>query len=103
MQNKDFFSVKNAYDSVCGVFQSEIDKRWLIDIDKEDLPIYEEIKAKVIELQSIITNREYKILAELPTKSGMHIITNPFNLDQFNKVYPNIQIHKNNPVNLYIP
>jgi len=103
MSNKDFYSVKQAYDSVCGVYQSEMDKRWIIDIDKEDMPIYEEIKKKVIDLQSLILNRKYTILAELPTKSGMHIITNPFNLMEFNKIYPSIAIHKNNPVNLYIP
>src|SRR6478609_597871 len=103
MSNKDFYSVKQAYDSVCGVYQSEIDKRWIIDIDKEDMPIYEEIKKKVIELQSTILNREYSILAEIPSKTGIHLISNPFNLGEFSKQYSHIQIVKNNPTNLYIP
>ncbi len=103
MSNGDYQSIYKAYTSVCGEYHSEIDKRWLIDLDASDMMIYDEIKNFVIGLQSQITNREYKILAELPTKSGMHIITNPFNLELFTKKYPMIEIHKNNPVNLYIP
>lgn len=103
MSNGDFYSIRKAYDSVCGEYHSEIDKRWLIDIDKEDLGKKDEIVGCVNLLQNKITNKPYKILAILPSKSGVHIITNPFNLEEFKKWYPTIEIHKNNPVNCYIP
>jgi hypothetical protein len=103
MSNKDFSNVRKAYDSVCGIYQDEIDKRWLIDIDKDDLDKTEEI-AKFIEgLHTLVKNKPYKILARIPSKSGMHIITNPFNLETFNKYYPNIECHKNNPTSIFIP
>ena len=42
-----------------------------------------------------------KVVACLPTKNGYHLITNPFRLDKFKEMYPNIDIHKNNPTLLY--
>jgi len=103
MSNGDFYGVRKAYDSVCGAYHSEMDKRWLIDIDKEDIPNRGRIVEVINLLQSSITNREYSILAILPSKSGSHIITNPFNLESFSKEFPSIEVHKNNPTNLYIP
>jgi hypothetical protein len=74
-----------------------------MDIDKEDLLYVNSITGAVKFLHSSITNREYKILASIPSKSGIHIITNPFNLAEFTKAFPSIEVHKNNPTNLYIP
>ena len=42
-----------------------------------------------------------KFIAEIPTKSGCHLITTPFNLQQFKEKYPDIDVHKNNPTLLY--
>lgn len=103
MSNDVFNEVHKAYNSVCGEYHSEMDKRWILDIDKEDLPKFDEILQFVQDLHDEIQNRDYNILAVLPTKSGKHIITNPFNLDKFSKKYPEISVHKNNPVNCYIP
>jgi hypothetical protein len=103
MMNKDFYNIRKSFDSVCGNYHAEMDKRWLIDIDKEDLPIYPEIKQYVEFLHNEIkSEKDYKILAEIPSKSGMHIITNPFNLDLFSKKFPTISIHKNNPTSLWV-
>lgn len=103
MSNGDFYGVRKAYDSICGEYHSEMDKRWLIDIDKQDIPDYLRIITTVQDLQKDILNREYCILSVLPSKSGFHIITNPFNKEAFNKIWPNVEIHCNNPTNLYIP
>ena len=43
------------------------------------------------------------ILKELPTKNGIHLITTPFNLQKFRSDYKDIEVHKDNPINLYIP
>jgi hypothetical protein len=46
------------------------------------LPI--QITNKIIEIQVVpIKNNKYKILAELPTRHGYHLISNPFRLDKF--------------------
>ena len=45
-----------------------------------------------------------KMLELIPSKNGYHIITNPFNLEFFNNVCDDkIEVHKDNPTNLYIP
>lgn len=107
MGNKDFYNVRKAYDSVCGIYQDEQDKRWLIDIDEEDLDKVDKIRQYVnlahLSMSQHERAKDYKILAEIPSKSGIHIITNPFNLANFATQWPSISIHKNNPVNLWIP
>ena len=42
-----------------------------------------------------------KFKALIPTKSGFHLITTPFDMSTFAKQYPNIDVHKNNPTLLY--
>lgn len=37
------------------------------------------------------------------TKSGYHLITKPFDMQVFRERFPDIDVHKNNPTNLYIP
>lgn len=103
MSNGDFYGVRKAYDSVCGEYHSEIDKRWLIDIDTQDVITLAGIRNDIQTLQGNILNREYSILAEIPSKAGYHLITNPFNLAAFTQKHPDIEVHKNNPTNLYIP
>lgn len=107
MMNKDFYNVRKAYDSVCGNYHGEIDKRWIIDVDSQDgdrLKVCaksKSIEKFINEEHAKITNKDYKVLAEVSTKNGYHIITNPFNLEAFNKAYPDVEVHKNNPTLLY--
>lgn len=101
MQNKDFCGVRKSYDSVCGNYHAEMDKRWLVDIDTKNQIEIDYVKECVSALQEKIANRSYSILAELETKSGFHLITNPFNLAEFSKVCPHIEVHKNNPTLIY--
>lgn len=103
MQNKDFYNIRKSYDSVCGNYHSEMDKRWLIDIDTKDPDVISRISDYVASLQAKIENREYKILEQIETKQGVHLITNPFDLSSFKPMYPDIEVHKNNPTLLYIP
>jgi hypothetical protein len=103
MQNKDFYNIRKSYDSVCGNYHSEMDKRWLVDIDTKDEKVVAEIRRSVYLLHSKIGNRDYRVLAELETKNGYHLITNPFNLDEFSRIFPGVEVHKNNPTLLYMP
>lgn len=112
IMNKDFKSVRRAYNSACGEY-SNGDKRWLIDIDntKEISPLMlatidyecEPISNVKFDEVGLPVDLDSKLLAIIPTKSGVHLITKPFNMEKFKKKYPDINVHKNNPVNLYIP
>ncbi len=107
LRDKDYYGVRKGYDSICGEYHKEIDKRWIIDLDRvneNDKEWEEKVKSVSFVINSLQTENKgtYKILAEIPSKSGMHIISNPFNINEFQKLFPDIDIHKNNPTNLYI-
>lgn len=105
MSNGEYHNIYRAYTSVCGEYHAELDKRWIIDLDKQDLHLTDEIRNYISNQHQKLGSHEkagrYKILAEIPSKSGLHIITNPFDLTTWH--WPDIEIHKNNPTNLYIP
>jgi hypothetical protein len=93
-------TLDKSYSSVCGKHHSEKDKTWIIDIDGDDIRYKLEILRLIRTLEPYDTN---KLIAEIPTKNGSHIITRPFNSQKFSEVYPDIELHKNNPTILYIP
>lgn len=90
------------YDSVVGSLKSK-DKRWVVDIDSDDLAYTDSI---IEELKSLPPFGR-KIIAKIPTKSGIHLITNPFRRDFFVKWYTflglNIDVQTNHLTILYIP
>jgi len=100
---KDFKSIKNAYPSVCGSHHSEENKRWVVDIDTKDIDFISNVKKEIEKLHSEIKNNKYKILTELPTRHGYHLISNPFRLDKFKDLFPDVTVQKNSPTILYIP
>lgn len=99
-------NLSHIYDSAVGNVPS-IEKRWIIDIDfdKEQEINYEELKHDIIQtINSLDPNpNENKIIKEIPTKNGFHLITQRFNSQKFLMKYRNIDIHKNNPTIIYIP
>lgn len=99
MHNRNFRDVRKAYDSVCGEYHAEMDKRWIVDIDTKDEDVLRSIYTRIEELH-LAQQKPYKILAVVPSRSGNHIITNPFNVMEFKF---EVEIHKNNPSNLFIP
>jgi len=101
---KQFKAIKNVYPTVCGQHSSEEDKRWIVDIDANELQYKDKI-VEIINNLHLKTKKNYRILAEIPTKSGLHLISNPFNKKEFNdemtKLGIKIDVHKNTPTLLY--
>lgn len=98
MHNKNYQMVKRAWNTSCGVYNGG-DKIWLLDIDTMDVNYLNNIKAFVQEQKPTGDN----VIGVIPSKSGFHLITKGFDLRDFNKQYSEIEVHKNNPTNLYIP
>jgi hypothetical protein len=92
--NKNFKNVKSAYTSCCGKYPSDINKKWIIDIDTKDSDFVEEVINFLYSIDKMI------IYAKIPTKNGFHIITSPFNPNLFKY---KIDIHKDNMTILYCP
>lgn len=99
IENENFKGLKSSFSSVAGQYSSDKDKKWIIDVDKEDLSKLEDIKRVINRSMPVIK----KIFIEIPSKSGVHIIVRPFDIREFKKLYPNVEIKKDNPTNLYIP
>lgn len=85
------------HDSIIGKLNSS-QKRWIVDIDGDDVNLKEEIINHINSINPIGN----KIIAEIPTKEGIHLIVLPFDLSKYD--YEHIAvIHKKNPTVLYIP
>lgn len=98
IMNKDYYSVRKAYDSVCGSSSVEKNKKWIIDIDEPFSPI------RIAEINKFISKLQPegdKIYTWVPTKNGYHLITKPFNKSTWNGTYPSIDIQTDNPTLLY--
>jgi len=100
--NKNYDKVYKTYSSAAGKFSHDKNKKWIIDLDGEEENTFDH----VYNMNEVIYNIEpigEKTICRLPSKSGSHLITKPFNLQTFKKEYPKVDVQKNNPTNLYIP
>ena len=111
MKNKQFEYIYRSYESAAGMSDVNVGNiRWIVDIDEKEIS---PLMMSYIEHHCApFSNWTYnvdndidvfnsKILAKIPTKSGWHLITKPFNLQQFKQQYPDIDVQKNNPTLLY--
>ncbi len=89
---------KGLFDSVVGQIKTE-EKRWIIDIDTKNWDFRNKLTQYLYNIQPIGN----KIEALIPTKNGVHLITSKFNVIDFGKLYPDIDIQKKNPTLLYYP
>ena len=101
IMNKDFSSVKDAYNSVCGIYSNESEKKWIIDVDRKDNYSHGLwIATKLVNLEP--NSGIEKVICILDTKNGYHLITKPFNISE-SKPFLTEEIHKDNHTILYIP
>lgn len=100
----DFKKIWKSWNTCAGEIKG-VSSRWVIDLDDIDQD-KDSLKLDAIEdfIETLEPKTEVsKVIHEIPTKSGVHIITTPFNVAKFKERYPDIDIHKNNPTILYIP
>lgn len=113
VEQKNFEHSKKQYDRACGSCHSEKEKNWIVDVDigDDDVSVDMLLRSQYLEdLKEFICRCHpidviNKIKFTVPTKNGCHLITAPFNMQQFrgNEMYKKIDILKDNPTNLYIP
>lgn len=99
MSNKEFPFCGKSYDRACGQGHNAKEKTWVVDIDFQGRMVNEILL--FIERQCDPVGN--KFICIVPSKSGSHLITKPFNLMTFKNMYSDIEVHKDNPTNLYIP
>jgi hypothetical protein len=89
---------KGLFDSVVGQIKTQ-EKRWIVDVDTTDQKFLIKILNDLDDIQPV-GNKVEKVI---PTKNGFHIITGKFNVLEFKKLYPDVDIQKKNPTLLYLP
>ena len=111
--NQEFGNTFNEINSVIGRYPEpgKGNKTWIVDIDNTNVD-----SNLVKDIKDIIVNYcqpfdVEKIVAVIPTKSGVHLITRPFNQETFYRMFSQIKlsnenevdIKKDNPTVLYAP
>lgn len=106
----DNYNIENCYHSCCGQYSKDEDKTWVIDVDTKDQNYVRDL-IKIIE--QIRPFGKKKALTIIPTKNGYHIITRPFDIQEWRgymrgwlegngfKQTDLPDIHKDNPTILY--
>ena len=114
-KNEEFGNTYNEINSVIGRYPEghKEDKTWLVDIDDvgPDSSLVERVKDIIARCEPVDTTGGFrKVIATIPTRSGTHLITKPFNLQKFNElkkeeieVTSEIAVLKDNPTILYAP
>ena len=89
---------KGLFDSVVGQIKTQ-EKRWIVDIDTKDIQELRNVQVTINGCKPEGPKTKYVI----PTKNGFHLITDKFDVLEFKKQYPEIDIQKKNPTLLYLP
>lgn len=100
LSNREYRFVNKCYDKACGTEHNDKNKKWILDIDKDSTITIIDIKKALANIQPLDSK---KLIALIPSRTGYHVITSPFNVMEFNKFISGIDIHKDNPTNLFIP
>lgn len=108
IQTNTASNAQNLFAKVAGNFHSEDSesKTWVVDIDTKDQTYVDGV---IIYIQSLYKQfgkknwTQNKLIYQLETPNGFHLIASPFNLMEFKKQFPDIDIHKDNPTILYTP
>lgn len=101
--SQNWIGFKGAYSTALGKSYVSSDKQFIVDLDNYELnsPETLEIKHFINTLRGRKDENGNIVQTIVPTKHGVHLITNAFDVGEFSKKYPNIDIHKNNPTLLY--
>lgn len=83
----DFRRPYAIFESCSGKYASKDDKHWVVDIDGDDMYLAETTAAICETYINLSCKPEGdKVILTLPTRSGIHLITRPFDLQEFNRL-----------------
>ena len=112
---EEFGNTYGEINSVIGRYPEghKKDKTWLVDIDDNgpDSGVTSAVKSIIARCDPKDDDNNKKVIAAIPTRSGTHLITRPFNLQKFNQlkedelsgVESEIAVLHDNPTILYAP
>lgn len=99
----------HVFNSACGELPG-VEKRWVVDVDTKDKDTVDFIK---LEIDRVWVNAHPQdwgkprdgawLVSEIPTLNGFHLISRPFNLQEFSNRFPDTEVKKNGLTALYVP
>ena len=101
--SQNWIGLRGVYSTAAGQSCVAGDKQFIIDLDgyEKNTPELDEIINFVNTLRGHKDENNEIVQWVVDTKNGVHLITNAFDVGEFTKRYPDIDIHKNNPTLLY--
>lgn len=99
IETENYEGNKGAFDSVCGSYPNDKNKKWIIDYDIEPSngnyvfgdkeTVFQAYLRMVTDVLKDVEPKEKgdKIISVVPTVNGKHIITKPFDVMTFHKLW----------------
>lgn len=103
IENENYKGILSLPETVAGKYTcGGALKRWVVDLD--DIKTDEEREPFIRFILNEYNEGKGKANGEIqviPTVNGSHLLVTPFDVRDFKKKWPNIEIHKDNPTVLY--
>ena len=101
--SQNWVGLRGVYSTACGQSYVSGDKQFIVDLDgyEEDSQETRDLALFINCLRGRADERGFIVQKVVPTKNGILLLTNAFDVGEFSKRYPGIDIHKNNPTLLY--
>lgn len=99
----------HVFNSACGELPG-VEKRWVVDVDTRDKDAVDFIKLEIDRVWVNAHSQDWGksrdgawLITEIPTLNGTHLLTKPFDLQEFKKRFPDTEAKKNGLTALYVP
>lgn len=99
--SQNWIGLRGVYSTAAGQSFVSGDKQFIVDLDEFTYDQAKEVFDFINTLRGRADNTGNISQIIIPTVHGYHLITNAFDVGEFTKKYPGIDIHKNNPTLLY--
>ena len=104
--NNDYKKPWSIVSHVFGKLGSKSQDRWVVDVDEVDTVLDKQVSLITQQIRKCESKYSDPIITAVKTRSGLHIITHPFNLQKFNQYCQEERIiapdvHKNHITLLY--
>ena len=103
VENNNFTGILTLPETLAGKYAADgNDKRWIVDLD--GIKDIEDIEPYINFIMNEYNEGRGKVSGEIivvPTVNGSHLLVSPFDVRNFKKKWPDIEIHKDNPTILY--
>ena len=103
VENENYKGILSLPETVAGKYSASGGvKRWIVDLDGIKTP--EDAEPYIMSILNEYSEGRGRSNGEVifvPTVNGSHLLVTPFDMREFKKRWPEIEIHKDNPTILY--